>query len=243
MLKTIVTGGCSFSTVNPWKDTWPSHLSQAYPQYNYQHTGVSSQGNGLISRHIIYHVSELLKTHRPEELLVCVMWSGHDRHDFYMVNDPGFKTNVDNWLDNPIKVTTEPRAGNWVILNWNWKNDYARQYYGTFHDQTGSLIYTIELILRVQWFLKLHNIPYMMSTYTADVLPRDLVTHREDVRHLYEQIDFGHWLDIGGEYDWVKNHSGIPYPADSYDIHPSSDQHKAFTEQIVIPFLQNKNYL
>jgi hypothetical protein len=61
-MKTLITGGCSFSEcVSTNIDTWPRHLARALPEYTHISTGLGSQGNGLISRRVIYEVSECLK--------------------------------------------------------------------------------------------------------------------------------------------------------------------------------------
>jgi hypothetical protein len=231
----LVTGGCSFSDYRA--RSWPVQLTEILsgdPIY----TGMSSQGNGMISRKIIYTLSELLKTTDPSDLLVGIMWSGPDRHDFYTTEDPGFSTNIDNWLENPTSVVPDS-PGNWVILNHNWKNRFAKEYYSTFYDHIGALVYTYEHILRVQWFLKLHNIKYFMTTYTGEVFAN---SDHADTKHLLDQIDTDHFLPVVGEYEWCRDYSGITYP-DPYDKHPSEEQHKRFTEQVIIPFLQNKRYV
>lgn len=231
----LVTGGCSFSDNRA--RAWPVQLTEILtcdPIY----TGMSSQGNGLISRKIIYTLSELLKTTDPSELLVGIMWSGPDRHDFYTTEDPGFDTNIDNWLENPTSVIPDS-PNNWVILNHNWKNRFAKDYYSTFYDNIGASVYTYEHILRVQWFLKLHNIKYFMTTYTGEVFAN---SDHVDTKHLYDQIDTDHFLPVTGEYEWCRDYSSIAYP-DPYDKHPSEEQHKRFTEQVIIPFLQSKRYI
>lgn len=240
MTKLVITGGCSFSVANRWGNTWAKHLSLLRPEFEYKHTGLSSQGNGLISRRVIYEVTKALNTRKPEDILVGIMWSGIDRHDFYTRDPKGLEKNTDNWDENPTQFI--PSGGKWVILNWNWQTEYAKQYYNTFYDRIGSLIYSLEHILRTQWFLKAHDIPYFMSTYTKEVFP-DVTRAHVDTKHLYEQIDFDQFLDVVGEYEWVKERSGIGFEGSSDGLHPSSDQHRAFTEQIVIPFLTSRNYI
>jgi hypothetical protein len=236
----LVTGGCSFSEIR-WRDTWPSHLAQLLPNYEHISTGLASQGNGLISRRIIYQITEQLKTIDAKELLVGIMWSGPDRHDFFTHDK--INSNVhDGWVENPSKVVKDS-TGAWIITNSHWKIPQAVEYYKTFYDQIGHWVYTCEHILRVQWFLKFHNIKYFMSAYTKEVFPEGIDTHPES-KYLYDQIDFLQFLPIkGGEYEWCKYDSGIPGAEDPKDIHPTSDQHEAFTKQIIIPFLKDKNYI
>lgn len=185
------------------------------------------QGNGLISRGIIYEVHEQLKTHDSDDLLVGVVWSGPDRHDFYLDpnrHEDSFNENIDGWMKNPTGFI--PDINNWVLLSHHWKMEYSKIWYQHFHSATGQRIATLENILRTQWFLEKHNIKYFMSTYTAEVIPEEL-QHEPSTAHLYEQIDFTSFLPINGIAEWV----GVP------NNHPTTEQHKEFTDEVIMPFI------
>jgi hypothetical protein len=220
-MKILVTGGCSFSQVlDPHYTleqggTWPHNLKLlAFNDSIHIATGLEGQGNGLISRKIIKEVSTLLETTDAKEILVGVMWSGPDRYERYVGND-------------------------WQILYHS--DPEHRFYYTKIHSRIGSLIVTCEHILRLQWFLKLHNINYFMTTYTSEVLPSICQIHQQ-IKYLYDQIDQSHFLPVIGEYEWCRDYSGITFPVKD-DFHPGFRQHRAFTEQIIIPFLKEKNYI
>ena len=235
-MKILVTGGCSFSEcVGTWTDTWPRQLSNSLSNYQHVSVGIGSQGNGLISRKIIYQLTEILKNNDPADVLVGIMWSGPDRYDFYRENIK--IDNIDGWMENPTAVV--PDQKNWIILNHMWRNEFARSYYSTFYSAVGSLIYSYEHILRVQWFLKLHNIKYFMSTYTAEVFPA--YKTNIEVTYLYDQIDFDQFLPVDGEFEWCRDYSGLAFPKN--DNHPTSAQHAEFTQKVIVPFLQHKNYI
>ena len=230
----LVTSGCGFSEcISTHLETWPTHLAR---NLDIEHHSVAmrSQGNGLISRRLIYKVSELLKTHDSSELLVGIMWSGPGRHDFHTWNEVNFKHNIDGWVDNPTYVV--PGHNKWVILNHGWVNEYAKTYYSTFYDYIGAIIYTYEHVLRTQWFLKQHNIKYFMAPYTSQVFN---LTQDIEVKHLYDMIDFDQFLPVTGEYEWCRDYSGLEFPR-LCDHHPSTEQHKLFTEQVIMPFLEQK---
>ena len=240
MIKHLVTSGCSFSECRR-KDikSWPMWLQEGLPgNVQGHHLGLTGQGNGLISRKLIYQVSELLKTVPAEELMVGVMWSGTDRHDFYTSNPPIIDKSAGGWkMENP--TTVAKNGGTWVIVNQGTKFDCADDYYRVFHDNIGSLVYTLEHILRVQWFLKLHKVPYFMTTYWNNVILHDLNT-QPDLEHLYQQVDFDQFLPVNGEYQWCKDYSGQPFKQG--DHHPTSIQHELFVNRIVLPFVKEKYY-
>lgn len=237
-MKLLLTGGCSFSEcISPWISTWPKHLAIHLNNYTHISKGMGSQGNGLISRSIIYQLTESLKIADPHNILVGIVWSGPSRHDFYL-NQPPNLLNNDGWIENPTGFT---KNKNWIIVNHNWSNQYAKMYYSTFFDEVGSVIYTIEHILRTQWFLEKYNIPYFMSTYTSEAIPKSVGRH-QDVKHLFDQINFDNFLPVDGIYEWCRDHSGLEFPSPD-DNHPSSEQHGLFTEKIIMPFLQERNLI
>ena len=235
MINLLITSGCSFTDCD-YVDKWPVHLAK-HLNVPLSNSGLESQGNGLISRKIIHQVTKALETIPAENLLVGVMWSGPDRHEFYL---PGvaFQSDVDICKENPTRISKETNNC-WIILNHHWENDYVKKYYGTFHDDIGSLIYTYEHILRVQWFLKLHKIKYFMTTYTNSIFPlKKSVSIHSDTRDLYNQIDFDYFLPIDGQYEWAQQ-SDLPFgTVDTF--HPTVAHNKKFTNEIIIPFLTDK---
>jgi hypothetical protein len=220
--------------------TWPAQLASILDtEYVHMSTAMGSQGNGLISRRILYRVLEELKTTKAEDMLVGIMWSGPSRHDFFHTEKVNFGV-ITHCIENPTKFVKDT-PGNWAILNHNWENTYARTYYKNFYDVIGSFIYTLEHILRIQWFLKMHNIKYFMATYTGEVFPAEYMCHLE-VNYLYEQIDMSKFLPVVGEYEWCLEHLPNDF-IEPENNHPSNIQHKVFTEQVIIPFLKEKQYI
>jgi|688.fasta_scaffold478225_2 hypothetical protein len=236
--KILISSGCSF-TDTEWDKTWPVHLAEYFPNAERKEVGLGSSGNGLISRKVIYEVTEALKKYKPEEILVGVMWSSRDRSEFYTHDELKFD-NSDGWRQNPTNFILGTNKS-WNLLHWGWKNEYSKLYYSTFHDNIGSLIYTYEHVLRTQWFLKLNKIPYFMSNITEELFNNG-ISGAPDVIHLHDQIDKLHFLPVLGEHEWARDHSGLEF-RDWDGWHPSPEQHKLFVEKIIVPFLQEKNYI
>jgi len=252
----LLTGGCSFSDCNdPKAMTWPVHLYHTLQSAGYsehQSSALSSQGNGLISRGVIYNVIQALKTHQPQDILVGVMWSGSDRHDF-RCTDPnllGFVTKQikNGWMKNPTGFVknTEPQ---WVILNQHWANENnpeAEAHYHMFHDDIGASIYSIEHVLRTQWFLQSRSVPYFFSDYIDNNLVAVENLQHDEVKYLYEQIDRSQYLPVTSEYNWVRNNSKLLHlwgQKKKDPWHPTTEHHKEFTDQVIMPWLQLKEYL
>lgn len=235
--KHLITGGCSYSFVNTAyaHKTWAYWLEKDLGlNGSAEHTGLPAQGNGLISRRIIHALLKTLKHVNAEDLLVGIMWSGSNRHEVFLHDPPG--NCPDQSWENPTKFVKEGR-GRWFLLNHHWDWDYSQNYYRYYHDRVGSLILTLEHILRVQWFLNLHKIKYFMCPFTLETLPPDLISH-SDVVHLYDAIDFQKWLPVQGAYEWARDFSGIPFNDDDLS-HLNSEQNLIFLNQVIKPFIKD----
>jgi hypothetical protein len=234
MIKHWITGGCSFSEL---PTAWPTLVHQQLgATVRFYPTAMGSQGNGLISRKIIWQCQQLLNRHNANEMFVGVMWSGPDRHDFYYRDDPGFTGNMHGWRENPTRFV-DGGEGAWVIMNPHWQMSSCQTWYSKFHDDVGAVIYTLEHILRTQWFLKNAGIPYVMSTYMDTVIPAWCQTH-PDTAHLWQMLDRDHFLPITGQYEWCRDCTDIDFQTG--DRHPVSKHQKLFVDQVMWPFIKEK---
>jgi hypothetical protein len=234
MITHLVTAGCSFSE---WHWCWPHWLHQKLGlPVSHCDQGLASQGNGLISRRVIWQCQHLLQNIPANELLVVVMWSGPDRHDFYYRDNPGFTGNMHGWSQNPTNFVDRGEGG-WVILNPHWQMERSQTWYSKFHDDVGAVIYTLEHMLRTQWYLKNAGISYVMTTYMGTVLPDWCQTH-PDTAHLWQMLDRDNFLPVTGEYEWCRDHTTIDFLHD--DLHPVPQHHQQFVDQVMWPFIKEK---
>ena len=161
-MKQLITGGCSFSECIGHPGTWPRHLADALPGYQHTSTAIGSQGNGLISRRVIYQVTETLKHTAAQDILVGIMWSGPDRHDFYINSVPEMFES-DGWMENPTKFIKDS-PGAWAIMNNGWKMHHAKIYFTEFPKRDGWAIdgiipFTRFGLRRIVWCVFL-DLPY-----------------------------------------------------------------------------------
>ena len=221
----LITSGCSFSltdqNVKDHAKTWPNYLSEELGATLIS-KAMGSQGNGLISRGIIYEVSQNL----DEDIKVGVMWSGSDRYEVWS-KEPMFE-NVDGWVENPTGFI--PKKKHWQILNPHWMVHKSDIYYTHLHEQMYGWINTLEHILRTQWFLEKHNIPYFMSFMKDPKFPK-----YKELKHLMDLINWNTFLPVDGMYEWCDGCEGI---AD----HPSQEQHEQFVRGVILDHLLTDNY-
>lgn len=242
MKKVLIASGCSFTMEN-WN--WPAHLASEI-DLKLINVGMASQGNGLISRKLIYAVETALKKYSPDEIIVGVMWSGTDRAEYHTYDGSdvihwGFKI-IDPTTKNPTNVVDS--LYNWRIMNHHWKNKESLNYYKNYHTAVYGMVSTIEHVLRVQWYLKQLGIDYFMTTY-MDIFDDNYLIENKEVTHLFKMVDFNTFLPIKGCYEWVKeNYSELGLPSnDKTATHPTSFGHKKFSEEVITPFLKEKKII
>jgi hypothetical protein len=248
-IRCLVTAGCSYSQVPNRDAAWPIPLHNYLKPAKTLFLGQGAAGNGIISRKVIKHVTKMLETYKPENMLVCIMWSGYDRREYYSTT-PQDTTYIDcanNAYRNPLNINQDDKECNWYLLNNHWDDTLTTTFYKHFFNEQDSLIIAIEHILRTQWFLEMHKIPYFMTQYDYDTFgewPSDkkIIFNNQELNFLHDQIDFSKWLPINNLYEWAKYESGFDF-ARPPDPHPSTEQHKAFVDKIVIPYLLDKRII
>jgi hypothetical protein len=183
-------------------------------------------------------VSQLLKTHAAEDLLVGIMWTGRDRFDFYFEQPIEFTTNMDGWIENPTRVA-DNAPGGWVICNPHWTHPHNAAWYRHYHNEVSAQIYTLEHIINLQNFLKLHNVKYFMTTAAANTF-NDYYQNNANCSWLWEQVDWTKWLPVKNEHEWVKENCPIE---GVNNFHPRPDQHEKFVDQVIMPWINQNNLL
>lgn len=240
-IKLLLTHGCSFTQVPNADLSWPVPLGKALGVETEYH-GRGACGNGIISRSVIYTVTEALKKYKPEELLVGIMWSGYDRHDFFLSNPPEDYEVIEGspYYKNPQWITSTNNS-KYYVTNKHWNDGLTEKYMKTFFDDHGSQLLTLEHILRTQWFLKFNNIKYFMTRYARDVMDMRIISSDPDTTALYELIDFDNFLEVDNMDVWAIE-TGLPYRIPG-DQHPSTEMHQLYVDTVILPHLHKKGYI
>lgn len=256
MSKILITSGCSFSAVNSTShpDVWPRPLFERLKKYGFTESKSSariSQGNGLISRGVIYDVTQALKKYDASDILVGVMWSGADRADF-RCEDPNLIYDPDclNNFKAPICSVVPDASNNWVILNAHWANHGNKEallHYKHFYSVMGAQIQTLEHILRTQWFLKTHRIKYFFTKF-QDITFDEACAEYAETKHLYDLLDFDYFLPGKSQYTWMLDNN-IPnlypeeYPVRHPANHPGTRSNLDYVDKLIMPWLQTKRFI
>jgi hypothetical protein len=253
--KLLITAGCSFTQV-PLNKThnyeglnWPIPL-QDYLQCEAIHLGQGAAGNDVISRRAILYLQQSLKKYKADEILLAIMWSGHDRYSFYLerntlaISEINYGDGCWNY-SNPLKINIEAETKRNYITHLVWRDELSKLFYKNLYDYTGSVILTMEHILRTQWFCQANNIRYVFSKYCYDTFPDVNSLSKEsqmEVRHLYDMVDWDKWLPMTDAYSWAKHKSSYPM-LEQLGNHLSTEQNKEMVDKFFIPHLKSMGYI
>ena len=226
IMKTIITGGCSFSAD---AFCWPVHLANKLKCVHHQ-TGVGSAGNDLISRRVMY---KLLELDNYDDVLVGVMWSGYSRKSHMSNGEDALKRHKGNQsATSPCQWKDE----DWLLSNPGFNDKFAKQWYQWYYNDTQALMETYEHIIKLQWFLEQRKIKYFFTTYTASALS-EADTNSKYIHPLKKLVNWNNFLDVQGMAEWCQKYypNDFPEPGDN---HPGELQHQEFVKQVITPWLR-----
>ena len=190
----VITSGCSFTQR---KETWANVGKETLKNYKFHNVGMSGVGNYVISTLCINKVNQLLSAGiDTSKIFVVIQWSGIFRKSF-ISNKSAPTGHVDlSECAEPVfihpicaKENEDKSKLCWDVGRHNVTSEYWRRYYGDYWSDECAFIETLENILRVQWFLKSHNINFLMFTgwdifTVGDDLPSEQHGKRRDILSL-----------------------------------------------------------
>tara|TARA_B100000085_G_scaffold206752_1_gene190492 strand:+ start:245 stop:988 length:744 start_codon:yes stop_codon:yes gene_type:complete len=244
-MKVLLTSGCSFSDIKYTK-TWPNWLELHVSPQVAKHTGSSSQGNDLIAKKTIYACNELLKEYKGEDILCVVQWSSYTRmallneYESDMRKEISKQDKVMHWFRNQFKDyddktnKQEPFYG-WNIINSNWNIKDTMLHYKN-QSVFGMVEQTLWHMLNVKNFCEVNNINYCWTTMQNDV-NTNFAKHWS-TKHLYDLVyNTDNRISKLGIYEWVTQ--SYPEEFQQDELHPTEKAHKLYTEEEIIPFVEN----
>ena len=244
-MKVLLTSGCSFSDIKYTK-TWPNWLELHVSPQVAKHTGSSSQGNDLIAKKTIYACNELLKEYKGEDILCVVQWSSYSRmallneYESDMRKEISKQDKVMHWFRNQFKDydektnKQEPFYG-WNIINSNWNIKDTMLHYKN-QSSFGMVEQTLWHMLNVKNFCEVNNINYYWTTMQNDV-NTNFAKHWS-TKHLYDLVyNTDNRISKLGIYEWVTQ--SYPEEFQQDELHPTEKAHKLYTEEEIIPFVEN----
>ena len=159
-IKYLVVSGCSYTANDgTWasSDYWKDDYSKVI------NLGIAGIGNHVISTRIIEEIDKLLnKGVIPEQINVIVQWSGLHRLDVVVPKEDKVPRSISS-LPMPRKLKKRRGKNVWVTDAGRVGKTIWRDLYEIISDEQ-FFIFTLENILRTQWYLKSKKVKYVMFT-------------------------------------------------------------------------------
>jgi hypothetical protein len=263
-VKYIVTSGCSFTNTKDCVDytthgmdydlykednykSWALHLEDIIPDSKVYNRALPGIGNGHIVRSIIWQVNELLKQNiKPTDVFMQV--TSPDRKELLLdCEDMTSETdgNLHTHYIPDVLYNTKKLNDNKLWLKHSYEDDSIMKYhYKYYNNKMSALVETLENMLRLEWFLKLHKINYKIF-FGWTILNFDFwqATETEYLWGMLDSDNVWFYKNYGGITQWVADNllfedryvTGDRLTEDGFplDQHPSNKAHREFAKQVV----------
>ena len=250
----IAAGSGLVNSKNSWQYVCKEKLD-----YNLFDLTEEKISNALISRKIVYKVNELIKTHKPEDIIVGVMWTIPQIQERYISDIKN-----DDYVGKKETELTSVVDGvkNWKVLNFEQisSSEDCELFFKIIYNELQSYVSSVEHILRTQWFLNKLGIKYFMTShldifhnkenylkiydfsklteYKKSNYLLNILSYNE-INYLYDMIDKKKFLPIYSMLDWVQEN----YPIDGFEdvnkLKPNWFANEKFSTEVILPFLKN----
>ena len=252
-IKKIITGGCSFTEGETWSIQLQIFCKENHPATELHNTALTSQGQELIQKKISQDLIESLRHYNADEIAVFVMWSGTERKCFYVNNPYIISTDLKNvWNDDrdpfcDLKNKSNTTAA-WYTCNWNdllkekYTTNIVKTHFSLVEDSAYAVHLSLENIIFLQNLCKAHNVQFHQMFY-MDYPLEDIEIHKdhEIVKYLYDQFDYSSIVDTKSIFTYLKELNNDEVYLRK-DYHPSEQGHKQWFDQVLMPYLTNRDF-
>ena len=255
MTKYLITSGCSFTahSVEP-TIAWPYHMKD----WQVINCAEMASGNSLISRNLIATIPHYI----DENPTVAVMWSNPNRFELFYNTESNNYDKIYNTMKDIGGFLNQPYTGKWKphkTSNWAksgggfglWDfdskelNQDMKLYLENFHNEELQFVQTLEHILRIQWYCKVHNLKLINMCWQDIFTGKNdshgnnsnehgelIVNQFENAVHLWEQVDWSTWWfhnNYGGLREWCIDHNYTQFS----ESHPTTEAQKHFAKSVI----------
>jgi hypothetical protein len=229
-IKMVITGGCSFSdqySLHTWPVILQQRVQSKYPEIEFRHTGLASQGQELIQKKISLALIEELERYKPEEILVLPMWSGTERKAFWIDNPNTVKNITAGWskkgmswnlqfhdlysqrdtadLQDVNNTRYNPNGG-WYHCNYESPDSkISKEFFDIHSTVIGFATISLENIIFLHNLCKLKGVLIYHSFYRSYVY-NDIYENREhlNLKYLFKMLDHDNIISTIGMYEHLR---------------------------------------
>lgn len=233
-IQNLIVSGCSFTQniSQQYSIAWPEYLAQRYSIPNLVNCAVGGAGNSHINSTTQWALEYTL--YDPKQSLVVVMWSGNDRDDLIIDSsylDPTYLFRFD-YADGVSAAVT---GGSSDRCRTN-----AQQSFRVVADLKSPASRAVENYLYVNSlynYLQNHGYRFVFLDYLDRSLPSRTVDF-DITLYLPEELAQRYrsrFAPVENIYAWCLRRDLLT----DDDFHPSPDGHLAWTDRVLIPYLDS----
>lgn len=257
-IKKLIVGGCSFTAGDELSDwngrqknvgiirprsekTWANNLQRIlFYNAKLDNVAVSGGGYGSIVRRIIYQTERNLKMYKPEEIVVCVMWSSILRLEFPTIYPKGKTYN-----DDEDKFTmTLPSDGDGASFGSNRKAELARrtrlaeehlvrtvvEFYTRRATVDNHIYYPLQQVEYLISYLKSKNIKFYFTTAFNDLMT--LEHHKPNIYYedMIKRIDLPSIVHVENNMGFWEYSKANKFECGKGSDHPLDPAHKHWAQ-------------
>jgi len=256
-IKKLIVGGCSFTAGDELSDwngkqrndgiirprsekTWANNLQNIlFRNAKLDNVAVSGAGYGSIVRRVIYQTERNLKLYKPEEIVVCIMWTSILRLEFPTIYPNGFKQ---KYFDDEEKfILTLPSDGDGSTkekTQMHRRNKLANEYlvrtvvefYTRRATVDNHIYYPLQQLEYLTCYLQAKGVKYYYTTAFNDLMT---LTHRqpniyyEDMLNRLNLPKLIHVENDMGFWEYAKTNN---YECGKDSDHPLDPAHKKWSQ-------------
>lgn len=247
-MKLLIAGGDSFTAET---DCWPHYIARQL-DYTCWNMAFPSAGNDFIYRSMIHSISTALK----EDIVpvVMVMWTYPSRKSFFISSQETptwelLKNSPTNYVRNPAcfiekqkhphayYLSTNPTSSGWVIGEANFQEksaltDFRRNYFENYYTDEQSFIETLECMINLQNYCKVHNVKLINLIYNNDIFYHKgkhiKERYEKNCKYLYDMLDLTSWVFPGLQNFTISQ--GLSFVD---KVHPGVEAQQQFSNLVI----------
>ena len=257
-IKKVIAGGCSFTAGSELADedwerahkgicyelshtAWPNLLQEKmFTNATVDNTAVPGADYGSIVRRIIYQTRHQLRIHKPEDIVVVVMWTSILRREYPSIYPPGRKIET----DEDRFLTSLPSDGDGKTKGYSnemllrrrqmWASEHLTrtivEFYSRRDTHDNHVYYPLQQLEYLINWLENHNIKYFFTSAFKDIEPellnQDNIFLQDMIARLNRPNNI-HTKDGLGFWDWA---TAFKYEKGKESDHPLEQAHNDWAD-------------
>lgn len=245
-IKNLLVNGCSFTDNK--LNTWATKLSQYHNRLSYCNIAASGAGNEYICNSTIHHLESADLD--PADTLVIVMWSGTGRKDISLSGEMYYQTTHNKQYSHGAAVNDLYYLFSGGLTNSWMQNTFTSKIFNSMYKISDPLALCLDSLLnfvKLEHYLKANKYHYVFTSYMNywDPIVESCMGGDYSIgffcqdQSIYKNLNFSNWIFVNDRKDCLGEYARSNNLLDQ-TFHPTELGHTLFTNQVVLPELEQR---